>query len=134
MSEPYLTYILNGRKTIEARLSRMRRPPYLHVHRDDLILFKQTSGPIVARARAANVTSIELSSTDLPILFRKYNARIVANEHFWAHHQHARYATLIELADVESIHPISCRKRDQRGWVVLAPPQSSRSLRTSGRT
>ena len=45
--EPYLGYILEGRKTVESRFSSKRIPPFNSVDGGDVVLLKRSSGPIV---------------------------------------------------------------------------------------
>src|SRR4051794_23702908 len=45
--EPYLDYVLSGRKTIESRFSVVRCPPYRRVQPGDAVLLKASGGPVV---------------------------------------------------------------------------------------
>jgi ASC-1-like (ASCH) protein len=47
LNEPYLEYILQGKKTIESRFSLTRVPPYKQVSKGDIVFLKQYGDPIV---------------------------------------------------------------------------------------
>jgi hypothetical protein len=51
-AEPFLSLVLSGRKTIEARFSRNRIAPYGEIGYGDIILMKQVAGPICGVALA----------------------------------------------------------------------------------
>src|SRR5437867_4139305 len=44
--EPYLGYVLEGRKTVESRFSAVRCPPYRRVQSGDVVLLKSSGGPV----------------------------------------------------------------------------------------
>src|SRR6202035_5734171 len=44
--EPYLTFVLEGKKTIDSRFSVNRHAPFEQVKNGDLLILKQSSGPI----------------------------------------------------------------------------------------
>jgi len=48
MVEPFLSYMLEGRKTIESRFSVKRTAPFNRIHPGDVILLKKAGGPVVA--------------------------------------------------------------------------------------
>ncbi len=45
--EPYLQYIIDGKKTVESRFSINRIAPFKRIFQRDLILLKKSGGPIV---------------------------------------------------------------------------------------
>lgn len=59
-SEPYLDYIINGKKTIESRFSKNRSLPYQKVKTNDIIIIKQSSGPVVGYFRAGECLFYDL--------------------------------------------------------------------------
>lgn len=126
--EPYLSYILEGKKTIESRFGVQRTPPFGRVERGDVILLKATSGPVVGIAQAANVWSYRLGVNEWREIRERFGPGLcLENEpDFVAQRSRSRYATLIRLANVRRLSPVAVTKRDRRGWVVLrdagAPP------------
>jgi ASC-1-like (ASCH) protein len=119
-SEPYLQYVLDGQKTIESRFSVNRCAPYNQVRKGDIILLKQTGGPIVGLCEATEVWSYVLKPKSLKEIRKSFGAAIcVEDPKFWEDRKRSAFATLIGIEGVTTIEPLSCEKRDRRGWVVL---------------
>jgi hypothetical protein len=128
MHEPYLSYILDGRKTIESRFSRHRIAPYDQVAQGDIVLFKLVSGPVTAVARVADVAFYRLDPTAWAAIRDRFSAALCADERFWEDRRHACYATLMRIADTRAIEPLVIDKRDRRPWVALAPQAATDKL------
>ena len=118
MVEPYLSAILDGRKTIESRFGVHRREPYLAIEPGDVIIFKKSAGPVVAVAAAKWVHCCRLSSSTLHRLRERYAVQLFATDDaFWEERANKQFATLIEIADPLAVTPFPVSKRDRRGWV-----------------
>lgn len=117
MVEPFLGYILEGKKTIESRFSKPLIPPYRRVAIGDIVLLK--AGPIVASFRTASVEFIELNDREFNRLIKDHSAAICADEEFWEARIGKRYATLLGISDVRPLTPLKVDKQDRRGWMVL---------------
>jgi hypothetical protein len=117
MVEPFLEYILEGRKTIESRFSKPLIPPYRSISAGDFVLLK--AGPIVASFRASTVEFVELTHGRIRQLAEDHSGAICADEEFWTARADKNYATLIGVCDVRRLTPIKVDKQDRRGWVVL---------------
>src|SRR5258707_7544799 len=74
MVEPFLRYILEGRKTIESRFSKPLIPPYQRVALGDIVLLK--AGSIVASFRATSVDFIDLDARELSRLAESHSSAI----------------------------------------------------------
>lgn len=120
----YLATILDGRKTIECRLTRTRREPLGAVHRGDTIYFKAPgrAASVIATARRVT-THRDLTPAALRAIKAQHNTAILAPKTFWQSRQTARYATLIWLTsareanasdNVPSVPPLY-----GRGWQVI---------------
>jgi hypothetical protein len=119
--EPYLEWILHGRKTIESRFSMRRVAPYRVVSPGDLLVLKRSSGPIVGVCRVAHVDTFELDSSTQKQIRARYSVPLCAeNAAFWDARSRFQYATLMHLCDVRRLPPFACGKQDRRGWVVLS--------------
>jgi hypothetical protein len=118
--QPYLDYILQGRKTVESRFSANRMAPYHCVQEGDLILLKAASGPVVGMcwAKSAKFFDLRLHSIDL-IRSEYAHALCAEDDSFWDSRRNASYATLIEIRGVIPLPGWKVEKRDRRGWVVL---------------
>lgn len=128
--EPYLSLVLEGRKTVESRFGVHRRPPYDAVFAGDVILLKRVAGPIVGVACATRTWCFPVNAATLGEIRRAFEDRICAvSESFWEEKRSAHFATLIELGEVTGVAaPVPCDKRDRRGWVTLRPRQLSLEL------
>jgi hypothetical protein len=89
----------------------------------DIILLKEVSGPICGLALAKRTQYYDLGAEPLDRIRDRYGAAICADATFWEERRDAAYATLIELGEPTSIGPLSCDKRDRRGWVALRSRQ-----------
>ena len=117
--EPYLTAVLEGKKTIESRFAVTRRPPYECVEPNDYILLKRSGGPVTGLALAKSISFYRLSPAVLADIRRKFARQLFAlDDGFWQARAEKLYATLIELEDPISIEPFSIEKRDRQGWVT----------------
>jgi hypothetical protein len=117
--EPYLTAVLEGKKTIESRFALTRRPPYECVQPNDYILLKKSGGPVTGLALAKSIKFYRLSPAILADIRRKFAKQLFAlDEDFWDARADKLYATLIELEDPVAIEPFTVEKRDRQGWVT----------------
>ena len=99
--KPYLDAILDGSKTVEARISKVRCAPFGRVERGDTIYLKQKGGPVRALAIASGVRTYEgLSPDGLRQLRQEWNDRIGGPSAYWSGREGCRYATLIELSEL----------------------------------
>jgi hypothetical protein len=132
--EPYLQFILDGRKTIESRFSARRRAPYECIQRGDVVLLKRSGGPIVGISQIADVWFYGLDPLSWRAIREEFTEALCAQDpSFWEQRQHASFATLMRLQRVRALSPIACAKRDRRGWVVLRHPHGEPPLRKATR-
>jgi hypothetical protein len=118
--EPYLAYVLDGRKTVESRFSAHRVPPFGQLQRGDVLLLKRAGGPIVGICRVGGVWFYRLEPNSWSEIRDRFGRQLcVDNDEFWQDRSHASYATLMQLEDVRALDPVEIHKRDRRGWVVL---------------
>jgi hypothetical protein len=124
--EPFLTLLLDGKKTIESRFSVNRVAPYASVARDDLILLKRSAGPVVGIALAGDPGFYQLDPGAWQTIRTRFAAAICApDERFWEQRARARYGTLIPVRATAAVTPFAVAKRDRRGWVVIAPTRAA---------
>jgi hypothetical protein len=122
MVEPYLSYILQGKKSIESRFSKNAIAPYMQIAPDDLVLLKLTGGPVVGCFTTEAVEFVSLCENELDRLRTNYSEAICADEEFWTVRSHKQYATLIGVRDPLKLPPSAVAKSDRRGWVALSSP------------
>jgi len=129
--EPYLRYILEGRKTIESRFSVHRTAPYHVVQRGDVLLLKRSGGPIVGLCEVSDVWFYELDADSWRIIRQEFTQALCAQDPaFWRERESACFATLMRVHHVRATLPIGFAKQDRRGWVVLR--SAHRQLELSG--
>lgn len=129
--EPFLGYILDGRKRVESRFSKRPIPPYGSVSRGDWIALKQAAGPVVGVCEVGDVWFYELDETIVEELKEKFSVALCAMDpEFWRRKASARFLTLMEIRDVHTFSPFFISKRDRRGWVRLKPVRTMPILPT----
>lgn len=127
--EPYLTFLMDGSKTVESRFSTKKCAPYMAVNQGDAILIKKAAGPVVGICHASYVWNYKLSRTSLGEIKRLFSCSLCINdEDFWNSKKNAVYATLIKVDHVISLPPFIIPKRDRRGWVVVSEPKEQMEL------
>ena len=120
--EPYLRYILEGKKTVESRFSERRIAPYGNVQRHDVILLKRSGGPILGLCQVSNRWYYQLDPKSWNEIRTEFSQMLCAQDpEFWRQRERAEFATLMSLRNVLKIRPINYSKNDRRGWVVLNP-------------
>jgi hypothetical protein len=122
-TQPLLEQVLEGRKTIEARFSRVRCAPWGEVQNGDCILLKQAGGPVCGMALVENVRFFNLAHEPIEWIREAFGDRICAGEDFWGLKQSAQYATILQITQAIAVDPFGCEKKDRRGWVVLRSRQ-----------
>lgn len=118
--DPYLTFILQGKKTVESRFSIKRIPPYNQIFRDDIILLKFSGGPIIGICSAGDVWNYQLDPESWSTIKKEFTESLCAQDPaFWAQRKRAAFATLIKIKNSRKIEPVFISKHDRRGWVVV---------------
>lgn len=125
--EPYLSYVLDGSKTIESRFTRTETPPYQRVNAGDILLLKRTGGRIEAICLAAEAWFYRLRPGAWREIREHFGDAMRVSAAFLRSRSQATFATLIRLEEVQRILPLTVRKRDRRPWVVLYDPFSGGS-------
>jgi hypothetical protein len=119
-NQPYLDFLLEGRKTVESRFSAVRCPPYQRVKSGDVLLLKPAGGPIVGLCLVQQVWFYTLDRSSWRDVRRTFAKDLCAQDpQFWKEREHAQFATLMRVTRPTTIQAIECEKRDRRGWVVL---------------
>jgi hypothetical protein len=118
--EPFLQFLLDGRKTVESRFSVHRRAPYGCVQSGDLVLIKESGGPVVAVAEISEVWYYQLDKRTWEVIRSRFAKQLCVDDpEFWESKASSYFATLMQIGRVEKLDPLVCSKRDRRGWVVL---------------
>jgi len=122
LKKEYLSAILDGRKTVESRFTKMAIEPFGRIAAGDVLLLKMTSGPVCAKAKAGRVEQYEnLTLRQMRDLYRRYNTMILGNDAYWQSKRSCPFGVLVWLEEVEKTKPVWIDKKDWRAWVVLQP-------------
>jgi hypothetical protein len=120
MSEPFLSYVFEGKKTVESRFSLHKIAPYQKVQPSNIILMK--AGPIVGSFKVGWVRYFNLKEETIEELRHRYGTAICGDEAFWQTKADKHYATLIGITEVTQLSPVTISKSDRRGWLTLEDP------------
>jgi len=127
--EPFLQFMLEGKKTVESRFSKRLRAPHKRVKKGDVILLKRSGGAVVGICQVGSVWFYTLGPESLRAMRNDFAWALCANSPgFWSDRRHMSFATLMRVSNVVKIGPIPCAKQDRRGWVVLTHRDSQDSL------
>ena len=127
--EPFLTWVLEGKKPVESRFSLNQVAPYGLVHEGDAVALKRVGGPIVGIGHVRAVSSYRLDPRTWSFLRERFSELLCAtDEAFWDARAAARFATLIFLDEVRTMPAIDYAKSDRRGWVIDHRPTRQHSL------
>ncbi len=125
LQTPYLDAILEGRKTIEMRLTRTNRVPFEAVEVGERVYFKQSGGPFRATAVVEHAMFRgDLKPADLARVRRDYNEWIGADAAFWNSRRDCRFCTLLWLRDIERVR-FGPRMRPHHGVAWQCLPESA---------
>ena len=125
LKKPYLKMILDGRKRVELRLSKMRQPGFGRVLPGDKLFLKISSGPVCAIATAADVKNFEnLTPAKILDIKQRYNHDIGGSDEHWQSKMDSKFCFLVWLKDVKAIEPVRIDKKDWRAWVVLTEKEN----------
>ena len=100
----YIHEVLAGRKTIESRLTKTMQPPHGKVAAGERLYLKASGGPFMATAVAGRVRSYtDLKPVEVKQIREDYGDRIGGDDAYWQMKSDSRFATLIELTEVEPV-------------------------------
>jgi hypothetical protein len=117
--EPFLTWVLEGRKRVESRFSQKQVAPFGSIEPGDAVLLKRVAGPLVGICHVNAAWSYRLDPATWSFIRQRFSELLCAeDEQFWVERKDARFATLISLDAVRQLPDIHYAKNDRRGWVV----------------
>jgi ASC-1-like (ASCH) protein len=119
MSEPFLSYVFEGKKTVESRFSLHKIAPYQKVQPGDIVFLK--AGPIVGCFRVGWCRYFDLTKVHIEHIATTYGEAICADKVFWQQKADKHYATLLGISEVRRLTPLKISKFDRRAWITLTP-------------
>lgn len=118
-SEPYLTYMLDGKKTIESRFSKNKILPYNKISKDDIVIVKRSSGDVLAYFTIKEVLFFDLCKVSIDEIKFKYNKQLCVDDNFWITKKNSNYATLIFIDKIVKLKPFHIDKKGMQTWIKL---------------
>ena len=128
LREPYVTFILDGRKTIESRFQNTKALPFQKVASGDILFLKRFGGSLRGLV-LAGCTQYHgpMEDGEAETLLRKHRTALAIGESFISEKKNSKYASLLSILDRTATDHIPCTKADERAWVVLVHRQSVRA-------
>lgn len=117
--EPYLTYILEGKKTIESRFSKNKIAPYNQITKEDIIIVKKSSGNVEGYFTIKEVLFFDLNMVSTEEIKSKYNKQLCVDEEFWLNKKNSNYATLIIIDKLIKLKSFHIDKKGMQAWIKL---------------
>ena len=118
-SEPYLTYMLEGKKTIESRFSKNKNIPYNQITKNDIVIIKKSSGDVLGYFTIKDVLFFDLNTISIEEIKSKYNKQLCVDETFWISKRNSNYATLIIIDNLLKLNPFHINKKGMQTWIKL---------------
>ena len=121
-TEPFLSLICNGEKSIESRFSQSKITPFDKVSRGDVVLVKESGGYVKAVFLVGEVRYYTyLNDTRLKEIENEYGKYICSkyDTAFWESRAKANFATLIEIKALRNLNPFYIDKNDRTGWSTI---------------
>ena len=128
--EPYLTFLFQGKKTIESRFSINKHAPFGQVQNGDILILKKSSGPVCGVCRVARVWFYRLDPSTWHEIEQYAEGLCMDGSAFWKKKKAAAFATLMQVEEVQRIEEFFIDKVDPRSWVVIrrTSPKGQRAL------
>lgn len=118
-TEPVLSYMMEGQKTIESRFSKNKIAPYEKIDKSDIVLIKRSGGDIIGYLTIKDVLFFDLNITSISSIKEKYNEYLCVDETFWEQKKNSNYATLIIIDKVTKLKPFKINKKGMQTWIIL---------------
>lgn len=118
-SEPYLSYMMDGTKTIESRFSKDKRAPYSKIDKDDVVFIKKSSGPVIGYFTIRDIKFFELDREEISYIKKNYSIPLAVSDDFFIEKKDSKYATLIFIEKVMPLNPFRIHKKGMASWIAL---------------
>lgn len=118
-TEPCLTYMLDGKKTIESRFSKNKTVPYEKINKDDIVIIKKSGGNVLGYFTIKEILFFDLHETNIEDIKKKYNKELCVDESFWQIKKDSNYATLIFIDKLVKVEPFKIEKKGMQSWIKL---------------
>lgn len=116
-TEPYLTYMLEGKKRVESRFSKKKIAPYEKIKKEDIVLVKKSGGNIIAYFTIKEVLFFDLQNISIEKIKEQYNKELCVDDTFWENKKESKYATLIVIDQIIKLKPFPINKKGMQTWI-----------------
>lgn len=121
-NEPYLSAMIEKRKTLESRFSVNRISPFRRIYEGDIVLIKRSAGNVIGFFQCGKIKywtrNRGSSFSELESEYGKLICTSLEPE-FWESREDSRYGTLIEIHNLSLFKSFGIDKQDRTTWVVL---------------
>lgn len=119
-TEPFLSLILSGKKTMESRFSINNVVPYRRVLPNDIVLIKKSGSAVVGFFIVKDVMYFSnLNKMKIDFVQNKYGSQLAWDIEFLSNKSYSKYLSLISFELVVKINPIETNKSDKTGWSIV---------------
>lgn len=120
-AQGYIGKIFTGKKTFDARISKIKCMPFESIEKNDLVLMKESGGPIVGYFLAGTVSFYENDDKKtINNVLEKYKDELSLPEEFDTTDPELKYLSLIEIKQPTKLRiPVKVRKTNLSGWISL---------------
>lgn len=119
-TEPCLSDMLNGKKTIESRFSKHQIIPYNQISKDDIVIVKKSGGNVIAYFTIKEILFFNLKEYSINQIKNKYNKQLCVPDEFWIQKKDSNFATLIVIDKVIKLKPFAIHKKGMQTWIKLS--------------
>lgn len=121
-TEPFLSLLLKGEKSIESRFSINKVPPFEKVSEGDIVFVKKSGGEVIGYFIAGKA-SYYSAPNEAKLEHIKKNFSKAIGTHcvngFWESRHHAKHISLIEVKFITKLKPLKIDKRDRTAWSIV---------------
>ena len=118
-TEPVLSYMMDGKKTIESRFSKNKIAPYNKIDKTDIIFIKKSGGSIIGYLTIKDIMFFDLNTISISSIKEQYEEYLCVDDSFWEQKKDSHYATLIIIDKVTKIKPFKINKKGMQTWIIL---------------
>ena len=118
--EPFYSFVINGKKSIESRWSNKKIAPFDKVKEGDILYIKKTGCNVTATAKVKLVKYFFLTP-EIAEDIKKVYGNEICTDYFddWEKYKNKNYCTLIWLDNVKNVDEFMVKKSNGAGWLVL---------------
>jgi len=121
-TEPFLTLVIKGEKSIESRFSKSRISPFGKVSKGDVVVVKESGGYVTAVFVVGDVKYYTFLNPERIAEIESNYGQFIGtrhDNHFWETRSSAHFATIMEIRSLRRLNPFQIGKNDRTGWSTI---------------